>query len=106
MKLKFRFFIYHLSKVFAFSLLTICCSLLTAFPAFSEVTRQKTPKTVKMDFKDVELPVFIRLVSEVTGKNFLIDEKLTGKVTIISPKEVSVDELYQLLISVLQFKGF
>lgn len=106
MKLKFRFFIYHLSKVFAFSLLTVCCLLLTAFPAFSEVTRQKTPKTVKMDFKDVELPVFVRLVSEVTGKNFLIDEKLTGKVTVISPKEVSVDELYQLLISVLQFKGF
>lgn len=106
MKLKFRFFIYHLSKVFAFSLFTVCWLLLTAFPAFSEVARQKTPKTVKMDFKDIELPVFIRLVSEVTGKNFLIDEKLTGKVTVISPKEVSVDELYQLLISVLQFKGF
>ncbi|MBI4746653.1 MAG: hypothetical protein HY786_09005 [Deltaproteobacteria bacterium] len=72
-------------------------------PSFSET---KPPKAVKVDFKEVELPVFIRLVSDVTGKNFTFDEKITGKVTVISPKEVSVDELYQLFISVLQFKGY
>ncbi|HLB05881.1 MAG TPA: secretin N-terminal domain-containing protein, partial [Thermodesulfobacteriota bacterium] len=89
-----------------FALLTAYC-LLPTYSAFSaEAKSQKPPKAVKVDFKEVELPVFIRLVSDVTGKNFTFDEKVTGKVTVISPKEVSVDELYQLFLSVLQFKGY
>lgn len=90
------------------ALLIAYCSLLIAIcalPAFAEKP-SKTPKAVRVDFKEVDLPVFIRLVSDVTGKNFTFDEKITGKVTVISPKEVSVDELYQLFISVLQFKGY
>jgi general secretion pathway protein D len=59
-----------------------------------------------VDFKEVDLPVFIRLVSDVTGKNFIFDEKITGKVTVITPEAVSVDGLYQLFLSVLQFKGY
>ncbi len=97
--------------VLAVSLALIAnCSLLIALspqPVFSaEAKSPKPPKAVKVDFKDVDLPVFIRLVSDVTGKNFTFDEKVTGKVTVISPKEVSIDELYQLFLSVLQFKGY
>ncbi|MEK7851969.1 MAG: secretin N-terminal domain-containing protein [Deltaproteobacteria bacterium] len=92
-----------LKPCFYIALFTIHCSLFTAFAAEAKA---KPPKAVKVDFKEVELPVFIRLVSDMTGKNFTFDEKVTGKVTIISPKEVSVDELYQLFLSVLQFKGF
>ena len=76
-----------------------------AFPASSEV-QPANLQSVKVDFKEVELPVFIRLVSDVTGKNFIFDEKVTGKVTVITPEKVSVDGLYQLLLSVLQFKGY
>ena len=87
---------------FIFLLLTPYSLLL----APAAIAAEKPPKAVKVDFKDVDLPVFIRLVSDVTGKNFTFDEKVTGKVTVISPKEVSVDELYQLFLSVLQFKGY
>jgi general secretion pathway protein D len=75
-------------------------------PPLRKVEQSKPSKAVKVDLKDVELPVFIRLVSEVTGKNFLFDEKITGKVTVITPKEVSLDRLYQLFLAVLQFKGY
>lgn len=99
-----RLFTYSPIHLFTFVVLfTIHCSL---FTAHAETKQAKPPKAVKVDFKEVELPVFIRLVSDVTGKNFTFDERVTGKVTIISPKEVSVDELYQLFLSVLQFKGF
>lgn len=96
----------HGLRLTIFALLTAYGLLLTAYPAFSAEVKAKPPKAVKVDFKEVELPVFIRLVSDVTGKNFTFDEKVTGKVTVISPKEVSVDELYQLFLSVLQFKGY
>ena len=99
-KSNFKFQITNFKLVlFAFCILHFALCI----PSFSETN---PPKAVKVDFKEVELPVFIRLVSDVTGKNFTFDEKVTGKVTVISPKEVSVDELYQLFISVLQFKGF
>jgi general secretion pathway protein D len=78
---------------------------LVAIPAFSAV-QPANHQAVKVDFKEVELPVFIRLVSDVTGKNFIFDEKVTGKVTVITPEAVSVDGLYQLFLSILQFKGY
>jgi general secretion pathway protein D len=87
------------------SILLVSYFSLVAIPASSEVQPSNRP-TVKVDFTEVELPVFIRLVSDVTGKNFIFDEKVTGKVTVITPKEVSVDGLYQLFLSVLQFKGY
>jgi general secretion pathway protein D len=87
------------------SILFVSCFSLVAIPASSEV-QPSNPRTVTVDFTEVELPVFIRLVSNVTGKNFLFDEKVTGKVTVITPKAVSVDGLYQLFLSVLQFKGY
>ena len=87
------------------SILLVSYFSLVAIPASSEV-QPANRQTVKVDFKEVELPVFIRLVSDVTGKNFIFDEKITGKVTVITPEAVSVDGLYQLFLSVLQFKGY
>ena len=87
------------------SILLVSCFSLVAIPASSAV-QPTNRQAVKVDFKEVELPVFIRLVSDVTGKNFIFDEKVTGKVTVITPEAVSVDGLYQLFLSVLQFKGY
>jgi general secretion pathway protein D len=48
----------------------------------------------------------INLMSELTGKNFLVDDKIRGKVTIIAPKPVTLDEAYQVFLSVLEIQGF
>jgi general secretion pathway protein D len=60
---------------------------------------------ITMDFNNVELPVFVKFVSEITGKNFVIDERVRGKVTVFSPTKISVEKAYQVLISVLELKG-
>src|SRR5579884_2539892 len=39
-------------------------------------------KLITLDFNNVDLPVFVKFVSELTGKNFVIDERVKGKVTI------------------------
>ena len=59
-----------------------------------------------MNFKDVDLQVFIKFISELTGKNFLIDPNVKGTVTIISPQKVTVDEVYKVFLSVLEVNGF
>jgi general secretion pathway protein D len=47
---------------------------------FEEEARQVT-----MDFRDVEIDTLIKFIGELTGKNFVIDERVKGKVTVISP---------------------
>lgn len=61
---------------------------------------------VVMDFQDVELATLAKFISEITGKNFLLDEKVKGKVSIISPSKITVNEAYRAFQSVLQVKGF
>ncbi|MEZ4704689.1 MAG: type II secretion system secretin GspD [Bdellovibrionota bacterium] len=60
---------------------------------------------VSLDFHDVEIKDMVKSISEITGKNFIFDEKARGKITIVSPKPVSVDEAYQAFISALEMKG-
>ena len=59
-----------------------------------------------MDFTDVELPVLIKFISEQTKKNFIFDERVQGKITIISPRRVTLEEAYNVFLFVLQTKGF
>ena len=61
---------------------------------------------ITMDFQDVELPVLIKFISELTGKNFIVDEKVKGKkVTVISPTKITKDEAYTVFESILDIKG-
>jgi general secretion pathway protein D len=67
---------------------------------------QGNERLITMDFQDVDIAVLVKFVSELTGKNFIVDEKVRGKVTIISPGKISVNEAYLVFQSVLQVKGF
>ena len=55
---------------------------------------------------DTEIREIIKQISKATGKNFLIDDKVRGKVTILSEKKMTVDEAYQAFLSALEVLGF
>jgi len=61
---------------------------------------------VTIDFNNVDINVFIKFISELTGKNFIIDQRVRGNVTIISPTKISVAEAYKVFESVLEVNGF
>jgi len=61
---------------------------------------------VTLDFREIELTDLIQTISELTGKNFLYDDTVKGKVTVVSPEEMTIDEAYQLFQTVLGVKGF
>lgn len=77
-----------------------------ASPAPSPTASPQSGRYVTIDFDNVDISVFIKFVSELTGKNFLIDDKVKGKVTVISPKKIPVDEVYKVFESVLEIYGF
>jgi len=70
------------------------------------VKETRPPVYLSMDFTDVDLPVLVKFMSEQTKKNFIFDERVHGKITIISPRKVTLDEAYSVFLSVLQVKGF
>src|ERR1700688_1211376 len=66
-----------------------------------------TPQNlITMNFQDVDIAVLGKFISEITGKNFVIDESVRGKVTLISPTKVTPAQAYSIFQSVLQIKGF
>ena len=68
--------------------------------------RGQAKKTISMDFDQVDIKVFIKFISELTGKNFVVDDKVRGKVTVLSPSKISVEEAYKVFESVLEVHGF
>jgi general secretion pathway protein D len=61
---------------------------------------------VSIDFNNVDISLFIKFMSELTGTNFVVDNAVKGKVTIISPARISLDEAYKVFESVLEVNGF
>lgn len=61
---------------------------------------------VTIDFNDVDINLFIKYISELTGMNFIVDRTVKGKVTIISPTKITEDEAYRVFESVLEVQGF
>jgi len=59
-----------------------------------------------MDFQDVDIAILVKFISELTGKNFILDERVPGKLTIISPTKMSIAEACWAFQSALQLKGF
>ncbi|MBU1927969.1 hypothetical protein KKG77_03105 [bacterium] len=61
---------------------------------------------VNVNFSNLEINDFIKLVSKITSKNILINNKVNGTVDFVSSTPIYDDELMDILISVLESKGF
>ena len=61
---------------------------------------------VSIDFNSVDIGVFIKFISDLTKKNFVIDDRVKGKVSIISPGKITVAEAYKVFESVLEVHGY
>ncbi len=59
-----------------------------------------------LNLKDVDINVLIATVSEITGKTFIVDPAVQGKVNVVSSQPLSKNELYQMFLSVLRVHGF
>lgn len=81
---------------------TLCCST----PVQAQQEGDKGHRFVTIDFNDVDINLFIKYISELTGKNFIVDRTVKGKVTIISPTRISEEDAYRVFESVLEVHGF
>ena len=61
---------------------------------------------VRLNFKGADIQAVITSVADITGKNFIVDPRVKGKVTIISSRAMSTREIYQVFLSVLDVHGY
>jgi general secretion pathway protein D len=62
--------------------------------------------TVHLNFRNVDILQMITLMSELTGRNFLVDDKVRGRMTLIAPQPVTRAEAYQIFLAALAMQGF
>ena len=61
---------------------------------------------VTLNFTNIDINALIKVMSELTRRNFILDEKVIGKITIMTPTKMSPDEAYQVFLAALEIKGF
>src|ERR1700741_3431392 len=79
-------------------LAALACALLLA----SGVARAD----VTLNLKDADIATLIATVSEVTGKNFIVDPRVKGKVTVVSSSPMNGPAVYETFLAVLEVNGF
>ncbi|MCP5450525.1 MAG: type II secretion system secretin GspD [Gammaproteobacteria bacterium] len=61
---------------------------------------------VTLNLKDADINALVESMSVLTGKNFIVDPRVKGRVTIISAKPMDEKELYEVFLAVLGVHGF
>ena len=67
---------------------------------------QSLAEEVTLNFSDADLIAVINSVSQITGKNFIIDPRVKGKINVVSSKPLNEEEVYNVFLSILQVHGF
>lgn len=80
-------------------------ALLAAAPLIATVSSSVYAQTWKINLRDADLTAFINEVADITGKNFAVDPRVRGNVTVISNKPLNKNEVYDLFLGVLNVNG-
>jgi general secretion pathway protein D len=95
--------------------LPLLCWVFFVFPELSAQEKTQDTETMRsevkkglitMNFRDVDIHVLIKFISDLTGRNFLVDPAVKGNVTILCPEKVTLDEAYRVFLSTLEVQGF
>ncbi len=95
------------------SIRALPCLLLSLYmlllPLHASAQEQKAPPEsgeIKINMQETNIRSFIEWIAKATDKNFIIDPRVTGKVTVISNGAMTPEEAYRVFLSVLQVHGF
>ena len=83
--------------------LAIILLLALALPAQAQVEQQIT---ITPNYKEADIRQIVEAVGEVTGRNFIIDPRVSGNVTMLSSTPMSPDAFYEAFLSILEVYGF
>jgi general secretion pathway protein D len=76
---------------------------LAGSPALAQAPAEEK---ITVNFVNADIQSVIKTVGQHTGKNFILDPRVTGTVNIVSDRPVSKDLLYQIFLSALRVQGY
>lgn len=72
-----------------------------------DITSENYPEIIdSFDYPNAEISDIVKAISELTGKNFIVEPSVRGKITIIAPTPITVAEAYKAFLSALAINGF
>jgi len=80
--------------------------VLVAAPAFAADSKTAANDQITLNFHDTDINAIISTISQITGRNFIVDPRVKGKVTLVSGQKLSVDQVYDVFLSVLEVHNF
>src|SRR5690554_8229379 len=60
----------------------------------------------QINLKEADIGAFISQVADITGKSFVVDPRVKGKVNVLTSEAMNKDAVYELFLSVLQVQGY
>lgn len=78
----------------------ICLLVLVLWPTLA------LSESWQVNLQQADISAFIQQVAKMTGKTFIIDPRVKGRVSVISNAELDEEAVYKLLLSVLTVHGY
>ncbi len=89
------------------SILNLILSLLCLVAsAVAQDDSYEKDASTEINVKNADIAAVVRIFSKKTKRNYILDERVKGKISIYLPGKVSSDESTRILDAVLQMKGF
>jgi general secretion pathway protein D len=82
--------------------LALAMAICPAWP----VNAQKNPDDVMLNFVNAEVEGVVKVVAEITGKNFVVDPRVKGTISIVSAEPLPRAMVYDVFLSALRLQGF
>ena len=81
-------------------LILLQLSIVLANPAFAKQAK------VAMNFDEVDINIFLKTMSEVTGRSFVVSDRVKGKISFVSSQDVPQNKVYDVVLAILMASGF
>ncbi|MPT47393.1 MAG: type II secretion system protein GspD [Sphingobium sp.] len=76
--------------------LALCCAPVMIAPAIAQQT---------LNVRDADIRAFIQDAARVTGRTFIIDNRVQGKVSVVTDRPLSRSEYFEIFLSTLRANG-
>ncbi|MGE5094188.1 MAG: type II secretion system secretin GspD [Betaproteobacteria bacterium] len=86
--------------------MAVACAGLVALACGAAAPPAADEEKITVNFVNADIQSVIKTIGQHTGRNFILDPRVTGTVNIVSEKPVSKDLLYQMLLSTLRVQGY
>lgn len=86
----------------AFAVIGLAATTALPLPATIPFAARPAAAQVQLNLRNADITSFIEIVSEATGRRFVVDSDVRGSVTVLAPGELTPDELYEVFLSVLE----